>query len=127
MTRSLQRSLRERTGESLFLHEGWWVILSKIRSSPLARYGKQFVPIEDVNDDDMKYSPGSKTMQLIGFADAAALRKDQRYLFLKDPQVCRELRPRCCRRDRKGGRVHLPYTPNSLHTEFACVCAGAAP
>ena len=51
------------------------------------RYGKQYIPIEDINDEDMKYSPGIKTLQLLGFTDAAALRRDHRYLFLKDPQV----------------------------------------
>lgn len=34
----------------------------------------------------MKYSPG-KLLQLLGFVDAEPLRKDQRFLILKDPQA----------------------------------------
>ena len=34
----------------------------------------------------MKYSPG-KLLQLLGFVDAEPLRRDQRFLILKDPQV----------------------------------------
>ena len=34
----------------------------------------------------MKYSPG-KLLQLLGFVDAEPLRRDQRFLILKDPQA----------------------------------------
>lgn len=50
------------------------------------RYGKQYVPISEINEEDMKYSPG-KMLQLLGFVDSEPLRKDQRYLFMKDPQA----------------------------------------
>ena len=50
------------------------------------RYGKQYVPIGNINEEDMKYSPG-KLLQLLGFVDAEPLRKDQRFLILKDPQA----------------------------------------
>lgn len=48
------------------------------------RYGKQYVPISEV--DDMFYAPG-KTLQLLGFVDLKPLQTDQRYLLLGDPSV----------------------------------------
>ncbi|GAX80825.1 hypothetical protein CEUSTIGMA_g8260.t1 [Chlamydomonas eustigma] len=42
--------------------------------------------MDEIREREMTYLPG-KTLQLLGFVDSEPLRTDQRYLFIKDPQV----------------------------------------